>query len=139
MPAGSAMCRSDLHNPLCQACVVVQTFHGDPDHPDPRPPPALTLTLTLNPTLTLTLRGARGRQGQSRGSAEVFGGDSLHKRRAAESPAWTNKTRIPHKVLCRPLMHMRRVCKGGRTRYLAHGRSRMTRGRGGSRDMLINM
>ena len=41
------------------------------------PTPGLTLTLTLTPTLTLTLTptlwGARGRQGQPRGSASCSG------------------------------------------------------------------
>ena len=65
-----------------QPCAWTQT----------KPTPGLTRTRTR----TLTLRGARGRQGQSRGSAACFGGVFPKKRRAAERPALTNKTRILH-------------------------------------------
>ena len=68
-----------------QPCTWTQT----------NPTPGLTLTLTL----TLTIWGARGRQAQTRGSAAYFGGDFPRKRRAAERPALTNKTRILPKNL----------------------------------------
>ena len=82
----------------------ISKLHVGPDQPNPRPDP------DPNPiTLTPTLCGARGRQGQSRGSAACFGGVFPKKRRADEGPALTNKTRTLHKVLCRTLLHTGRV------------------------------
>ena len=60
------------------------------------PDQILALSLTLIPTLY----GARGRQGQSRGSTPCFGDVFPKTLLAAERPAWTNKIRTLHKVSC---------------------------------------
>ena len=61
------------------------------------PIPDLTLTLTLTPTLW----GARGRQGQTRGSTACFGGVFTKKPRAAENSVSTNQTTDLQEVICR--------------------------------------
>ena len=75
------------------------------------PTPGLTLTLKL--ARTPTLWGARGRQGQSRGSAACFGGVSPTKIRAADRPVLINKTRLLHKVSSRPVLHIGRANNSG--------------------------
>ena len=73
------MCKSILQRNFVQEvcgqfrpCTSAQT----------KPTPDVTLTLTL--TLTPTPWGARGRLGQSRGSAACFGGVFFPKKRAAQ-------------------------------------------------------
>ena len=80
-----------------QPCTWAQT----------NPTPGLTLTLTI------ALWGARGRQGQSRGSATFFCGVFRKIRRAAEIPALTGKTRTLHSVLCRMQLHIGPVLNSG--------------------------
>ena len=86
------------YRPL-QPCTPAQT--------DPNP----GLTLTLTSGRTLTLWGARGRLGQSvtRLSPRVLVAFFRKKRRAAERPGLTNKTRTLHNVVCTTLLHIGRV------------------------------
>ena len=85
---------------MCGTCVV--TFQPC-TWTRTNPTPGVTLTLTLSRTPTLW--GARGRQEQPRGPAACFGGVFPKKRRAAERPALTNKTRILHSVKGRIHLH----------------------------------
>ena len=63
------MCRTSRHKTLCRTCVV--NFQPCTSaQTNSTPDVTLTLTLTLSPTLW----GARGRQGQPRGSAACCGG-----------------------------------------------------------------
>ena len=50
---------------------------------------------------------------RSHGSAACFGGVLKNKKRPAERPAMTTKTRTLHKFLCRPVLHIGRVMVEG--------------------------
>jgi len=78
-----------------QPCTSAQT----------NPTPEVTLTLSRTRTRTPILWGARGRQGQSRGSVAFF----PKKNGRPKRPASVNKTCILHKVFCRMLLHIGRV------------------------------
>ena len=100
------MCGTGRYKTLCRKCVVnfnISTLHVGPDQPDPRP----------NPKPNPSIWGARGRQGQPRGSAACFGGVYPKKLRAAEKPASTNTTRILHKALGRPVPQIGRAARQG--------------------------
>ena len=68
--------------------------------------PCTSAQTNPTPGLTQTLWGARGRQGQPRGSSACFGCVFPTNLRAAEKPASTDKTRILHKVLRPIVLHM---------------------------------
>ena len=95
LSAGAA-CKKTSCRTLCGSFQPFTSVHTNPT-PD--------LTLTLIPTLW----GARGRQGQSRGSVASFGGVFPKRARAAENPASRNKTSVLQDVLCRPRLHLGRA------------------------------
>ena len=68
------------------------------------------MTRHLTPDLTLTLApvlwGARGRQGQSRGSAECLGGVFPRKTGRPFLPASTNQTNDRQEVFCLPIVRL---------------------------------
>ena len=81
------MCRSGLHKGLVSSLA---TLHVGPDQSDPRPNPSPNSS-------PIPMWGSRS------------GGEVTR----AERPSSTDKTRVLHKVLCRPLLHISRaVVKG---------------------------
>ena len=77
-------------------CGQLQLFTSAQTNPTP------DLTLTKTPTVCgAGSRSARGRQGQSRGSAACFWWRYSEKAGAAEKPVSTNQASVLQEVICR--------------------------------------
>ena len=113
-----AMCSCILHNNFVQdLCRQFRPWHVDPDQPNPRPDPNPNPNANPNPLGGSKSAGAVSRVFRRRFSKKKSGGRNTRPDRKDPHPAqtriWTEKTRTPHKALCRVKLHIARVLRGG--------------------------